>query len=149
MNKWPSPALVDFVAGWESLRTEAYLDAVGIPTIGYGRTSNVNMGDTCTPEQAMDWLRRTLNDTANRLSPFLVREPSQQQFDALASLAYNVGVAALGQSGLIRLFNIGDDSCADRFLLWNKAGGKVLAGLTKRREAERAIYLFGDYSGRP
>lgn len=146
----PSEQLRDFVAGWESLRTEAYYDAIGIPTIGYGRTEGVKMGDTCTPEQAMTWLRMTLDDTGKRLSPFLVRVPTQQQFDALVSLAYNVGVVALAKSGLIKLFHLGEDeACADRFLQWNKAGGQVLAGLTKRRQAERAMYLSGDYSGRP
>ena len=146
----PSCELRDFVAGWEALRLRAYDDGVGITTIGYGHTEGVRPGDTCTREQAELWLTDELESYALRLLPFMIREPSQQQFDAMLSLAYNCGVAAIGKSSLMRKYNEGDDKGAsDWFLMWNRAGGKMMPGLSRRRAAERAIYLDGDYSGRP
>lgn len=142
--------LVDFIAAWEGFRQIAYLDAVGVWTIGYGFTANVYEGDTMSREEADVRLIEELEDYGSRLRPFLRRQPTPQQWDALLSLAYNCGVSAIGQSGLIRNFNAGDDEgCADRFMMWNRAGGRVLTGLTRRREGERAIYLYGDYSARP
>jgi lysozyme len=146
----PSDALLDFVKGWEGLRLEAYLDGGGVPTIGYGRTYNVKLGDTCTAQEAEGWLSETLARMGRSMSAYLMRETSQQQFDALLSLCFNAGVAAIGVSGLMRLHNEGMvKECADRFLLWNKDNGKMVPGLSKRRAAERAIYLNGDYSIRP
>ena len=146
----PSAELVEFVAGWEGFRSEAYLDMVGIPTIGFGQTRGVRMGDTITLEDALRDLESTLTRFGKQLQAFMRREPEQQQFDALLSLAYNCGVIRIGESGVMARFNRGaDEECADRFLWWNKAGGRVVTGLTSRRQAERAIYLDGDYSGRP
>lgn len=146
----PSPEIVDFVAAWEGFRANAYLDAVGIWTIGYGQTRGVREGDTVTREEARADLEETLTRDGQVLQAFMTREPSQQQFDALLSLAYNCGVQRIGESGVMFRFNNGwDRDCADRILWWDKAGGRVLSGLHKRREAERAIYLDGDYSGRP
>lgn len=148
-----SAELATFMEGWERLETVAYKDGGGVWTIGIGRTKNVRPGDTCTEAQARAWYAEELDQYADELSPYCTRRPSQQQFDALLSLGYNAGIApptGIGRAGIISLFNSGDDQgCGDRFLLWNKDGGKVVRGLTKRREAERAIYLFGDYSGRP
>ena len=93
-----SPELRDFVAAWESLRTHAYQDVAGVWTIGYGRTQDVQPGDTCTQDQAAEWLDETLTDFGKRLQRYMTREPSQQQYDALASAAFNCGVAAIGDS---------------------------------------------------
>lgn len=142
--------LLPFVEGWEGLRTTAYNDGGGVWTIGIGRTKGVRPGDTCTEEQARAWFADEMREYAAALEAYLIRPPSQQQFDALLSLAYNCGVAAIGMSGVVARHNAGlHEDCANRFLLWNKDGGRPVAGLTKRREAERAIYLRGDYSGRP
>lgn len=145
-----NPAIVEFIASWEAFRSMAYLDAVGVWTIGYGFTRNVYEGDTMTQEEADLRLVEELEDVGLRFRPFLRREPTQPQWDALLSLTFNCGVVAIGKSGLLTRYNEGDDGgCADRFLMWNRAGGRVLNGLTRRREAERAIYLYADYSGRP
>lgn len=145
-----SPELRDFVAAWESLRTHAYQDVAGVWTIGFGRTTDVKRGDTCTPEQAAEWLDETLTEFGGRLQRYITRQPEQQQYDSLLSLAYNCGVAAIGDSGVMARFNSGlDQECADRFLMWNRSGGREWHGLTKRRRAERRIFLFGDYEGRP
>jgi len=145
-----SPAGVAFLQGWESCALTAYQDGVRVWTIGWGRTMGVRPGDVCTAEQADDWLRETLEEYAEELEGYLFREPTQQQFDALLDLGYNAGVSSIGDSGLMSRFNAElDQECADRFLLWNRSGGRVVNGLTKRRRGERAIYLNADYSHRP
>jgi lysozyme len=142
--------LVAFVAAWEGFREKAYQDIVGVWTIGYGFTQGVQEGDRVTRADANFRLEAELGATEIRLRPFMRRIPSKQQADALISLAYNCGVAAIGKSGLMTRFNDGDDEeCAKRFLLWSKAGGRTVAGLYHRRAAEMAIYTQGDYSGRP
>ena len=146
----PSDALIDFLKGWESLRLSAYLDAVGVPTIGYGRTADVQMGDTCTAEQAEKWLRDEVDETWHAIDQFIRQTLAQHEMDAVVSLTYNVGVGAISKSTLLSRLNNGDfGSAADEFLRWNRAGGKVLAGLTKRRKAERAIFVDAQYGGRP
>lgn len=145
-----SPELIEFVQGWESCRLSAYLDGNGVPTIGWGHTLGVRMGNMITQAQADSWLIEELIEYGEALKVYMTREPLQQQFDALLSLSYNAGVRAIGKAGVMTLFNAGDDqACADRFLQWNRDGGREVLGLTKRRRAERAIYLDGDYGGRP
>lgn len=145
-----SPELRDFVAAWESLRTHAYQDVAGVWTIGYGRTQDVQPGDTCTQDQAAEWLDETLTDFGKQLQRYMTREPSQQQYDALLSLAYNCGIEAIGDSGVMARFNAHlDQECADRMLMWNRSGGREWHGLTKRRRGERRIYLLGIYDARP
>lgn len=146
----PSPELVAFVADWEGFRSAAYQDVVGIWTVGYGFTLGVQPGDTMTLAEANAKLEQTLYSFGKTLESFMQREPSQPQFDALLSLAYNCGVGRIGRSGVMDRFNRGDDEgAAERITWWNKAGGREVAGLTRRRAAERAIYERGDYSGRP
>lgn len=145
-----SPELVEFVQGWESCRLLAYLDGNGVPTIGWGHTLGVQMGDTITQQQADDWLIEELVEYGEGMKVYMTREPAQQHFDALLSLSYNAGVRAVGRAGIMKLFNGGNDvACADRFLEWANDGGKVVKGLLKRRRAEREIYLYADYNGRP
>ena len=146
----PSDELIAFLKGWEALRLDAYLDAVGVPTIGYGRTADVKMGDTCTAEQAEKWLRDEVDETWHAIDTFIRQTLAQHEMDAVVSLTYNVGVGAISKSTLLSRLNNGDfGSAADEFLRWNKAGGKVLAGLTKRRKAERAMFVDAQYGGRP
>lgn len=144
----PSPELVAFVADWEGFRSTAYQDVVGIWTIGYGFTLGVQPGDTMTMAEANAKLEQTLYSFGKTLESFMQREPSQPQYDALLSLAYNCGVGRIGRSGVMDRFNRGDDEgAAERMLWWNKSGGREVPGLTRRREAERRIYLFGEYVG--
>ena len=146
-----SPELVDFVAAWEGCRLEPYYDGGGVLTCGYGHTGcDIKEGDVWTQEKADEQLNFDLRRRAIGVREYLYRMPSQQQFDALASVSFNCGVHAIGTSGLMARFNAElDRECADRFLLWNMDGGVIVPGLTRRREAERLIYLNGDYSGRP
>lgn len=148
----PSDALLDFLKGWESLRLEAYLDAVQVPTIGYGRTAGVQMGDTCTREQADKWLRDEVDETWHAIDHGIHQTLAQHEMDACTALSFNIGVGAFLSSTLLSRLNNGDfGSAADQFLKWCKGGRplRTIPGLAKRRAAERAMFLNADYRGRP
>jgi lysozyme len=126
---------------FEGCRLVAYHDSVGIPTIAWGHTSGVHMGMTCTQEQAEAWLAHDVEDAEEAVNR-LVRVPlNQNQFDALVDLAYNVGSGNFANSTLLKMLNINAfDRAAHEFERWNKAGGIVRDGLTKRRFAEEGLF---------
>lgn len=140
-----------FITSWETIALRAYLDACGIPTIGIGRIKNVHLGDICTMEQACIWFAAELaTEYEPGILDIIKRPLSQQQFDGVGSLTYNIGLGALRNSTLARLVNIGDYESAGRaFAAWDKAivGGKLVAlpGLTARRAAEADIFNAGVY----
>jgi lysozyme len=140
----PNPEMTYSEAGlaltktFESCSLTAYLDSAGIPTIGYGHTAGVSLGDACTQGQAIAWLRQDIQwavDTVNRL----VTVPlTQGQFDALTDFVYNLGSGSLESSTLLKLVNQGNFAdAANEFDKWDHAGGQVVAGLLRRREAEK------------
>lgn len=139
---------VDLVKHFEGKYLEAYHDPVGIVTIGYGYTNRagygdgVKMGDVWTEEKAERMLVEGLSRFADRIRPHFKRQPTPNQFGAFVSLAYNIGPGAFAKSTALRKFNAGDiNGAANAILMWNKAGGKVLRGLVRRREAERVLFL--------
>ena len=136
-----SKAGLDLIKQFEGLYLQAYRCPAGVPTIGYGHTAGVAMGQTITQQQADDYLRRDVR-MFERAVERLVKVPlTQGQFDALVSFAFNLGEGALAQSTLLRLLNAGDYAgAAAQFDRWNKAGGRVLPGLVRRRAAERALF---------
>lgn len=125
------------IAGFESYQAVAYKDAVGIPTIGYGETKGVKMGQKTTPDRALVQLLSSANNHADDIRQCIKVPLYQHEFDAYVSLAYNIGAKNFCGSTLVRRLNAGDytGSCRE-IKRWNKAGGKTLAGLTKRREQE-------------
>lgn len=134
---------VELVAKYEGCRLEAYKCPAGVWTIGYGHTAGVKPGDTLpSKEKAKALLREDLAKYAasvnNCVKKGLITFPlNQNQFDALTSFCYNCGAGSLqklvsGRSAAV---------IADKLLLYNKGGGKVLPGLTRRREEERALFL--------
>ncbi|AYL71662.1 lysozyme [Citrobacter freundii] len=138
------------IKGFEGCSLTAYPDpgTGGDPwTIGYGWTHPVDgkpikPGMTIKQETADRLLKTGLVSYENDVLKMAKVKLTQGQFDALVSFAYNVGSRALSTSTLLRKLNDGDvRGAADEFLRWNKAGGKVLNGLTRRREAERALFL--------
>lgn len=132
---------------FEGLRLEAYQDAVGVWTIGYGTTSGVQPGMVITEAQAEAFLRRDLNRFEQAVTDLVKVPLTDDQFSALVSFTYNVGEGALSTSTLLRLLNQRDyQGAADQLLRWDKAGGQSLAGLTRRRKAERALFLGQDYT---
>lgn len=133
---------LNMIADFEGLRLETYLDVVGVPTIGYGHTGgHASPGNRITVAEAKRILDEDL-DTFETAVSGAVRTANQNQFDAMVSLAYNIGVTAFKKSTVLRKHLAGDYQAAARaFGLWNKAGGKVWPGLTRRRNIEAALYL--------
>lgn len=141
---------VDLIKRFEGIGLTAYLDAVGMPTIGYGHTKTARMGQTIASDQAEALLRADLAEFEAGVSHLLKRSVKLSQFEALVSFAFNVGLdidsdsraEGLGDSTLLALVNAGrDQDAAAEFLKWNRAGGRALLGLTRRRLAEAQMYL--------
>nr|DAM19918.1 MAG TPA: Lysozyme [Caudoviricetes sp.] len=138
---------IALIKEFEGCKLTAYQDSVGVWTIGYGWTQPVDgkpirAGMTIKQETAERLLKTGLVSYENDVSRLVKVGLTQGQFDALVSFTYNLGSRALSTSTLLRKLNCGDyTGSADEFLRWNKAGGKVLNGLTRRREAERALFL--------
>jgi lysozyme len=136
---------------FEGCELYAYECQGGVWSIGFGHTADVEEGDACTEEQALRWLSEDVSYFEDGVSRLVERDDmTQGEFDALVSFSYNVGLdededtqaEGLGDSTLLRLYNEGDrQGAADEFPKWNKAGGEVSEGLTRRREAERALFL--------
>lgn len=145
-----SAAGVEFVARFEGFRDRVYLDAVGVPTIGYGETDRKVIAEfrnkAMSREYALDLLKRRLNGTYAAPVRALKIPLSQPQFDALTSLSYNLGPAILGPDHTIgqALRRRDMRAAADAFLLYDRAGGQRLEGLTRRRREERALFLKAD-----
>lgn len=132
---------VKLITDFEGFRTDAYRDIVGVLTIGYGFTEGVKLGDKMTREQADYRLQNELRKYEAGVIEAAGR-CNQNQFDALVCFAWNVGIAGMKGSSVIKAHRRGDfDAAARAFGLWNKAGGKVVSGLTRRRSAEAALYL--------
>lgn len=133
---------VKLITDFEGFRANAYQDVVGVWTIGYGFTKGVKKGDKITREEAGRRLRGELTEYEHGVTKACRVPPNQNQFDALVCFAFNVGVAGMSRSSVIKAHNREDYQAAARaFGLWNKAGGKVWPGLTRRRAAEGALYL--------
>lgn len=129
---------------FEGCRLRAYRDLVGVWTIGWGETLGVAEGMVWTQAQADAMLRRRvaqyLLGTLKRCPALHLEPPARQA--ACVSLAYNIGLGAFGASSVCRKLMRQDPAgAADSFLLWNKAGGRVVAGLSRRRRAERRLFL--------
>jgi lysozyme len=137
-----SDAGIALIKQFEGVRLDAYVCPAGVLTIGYGHTGDdVYEGQVINHDEADALLRADLAKF-ERCVGVAVNDVTQQQFDACVSLAFNIGCAAFGKSTLARKIAQGDVSgAADEFLRWNRGGGKVLPGLTRRREAERALFL--------
>lgn len=134
---------IDLIKKFEGCRLNSYRCPAGVWTIGYGHTKGVKEGGKITQAQAEDFLKEDLKIYERAVEGCVKVPLSQNQFDALVSFCYNCGGEALRTSTLLRLLNEGRYfEAAEQFLRWNKAGGKVLAGLTRRREEERELFLM-------
>ena len=135
------------IKSFEGLRLKAYQDAVRVWTIGYGTTRGVKPGMVITEAQAEQLLREDVRNFEQAVNSAVKAPINDNQFSALVSFSYNVGAGALRSSTLLKLLNQGDYlGAANQFPRWNKAGGRVLAGLTRRRNAERALFLGQDFT---
>lgn len=139
-------AAVRLIKQFEGFRPVAYKCPAGIWTIGYGSTSidgiKVKQGDTITEQAALDDIYRRLNEIDKQITA-TVRVPlNSNQLNAMLDFVYNLGIGNFRSSTLLRKLNDSDyRGAADELLRWNKSGGHVLDGLTRRREAERDLFL--------
>lgn len=133
---------VDLVKSFEGFESVAYRDQRDIWTIGYGHTAGVQPDQTITEAQAEVLLSQDMMTADNAVNAYITADLTQNMFDALCSFTFNVGAGNLEHSTLRTLLNQGDkQGAADQFLVWNHVGGQVNVGLTRRREAERALFL--------
>lgn len=136
------------IQGFEGLKLSAYKDSVGIPTIGYGNITyengtKVKMGDKITQERAGQLFQHFADSFASKVAGLIKKEVKQNQFNAMVSLAYNIGIGAFSKSTLLKKVNINpnDPTIKDEFAKWKLAGGKVIQGLVNRRKKEAELYF--------
>lgn len=139
-------AAVRLIKQFEGFRPVAYKCPAGVWTIGYGSTSidgvKVKQGDTITEQAALDDIYRRLNEIDKQITATICVPLNSNQLNALLDFVYNLGIGNFRSSTLLRKLNDSDyRGAADELLRWNKSGGKVLEGLTRRREAERDLFL--------
>ncbi|KJS42728.1 MAG: glycoside hydrolase family 24 [Rhodospirillaceae bacterium BRH_c57] len=130
------------IVGWEGYSGTAYRDVAGVPTIGYGTTEGVKMGDTITKPEAMARAKTDVQAFEGALRRCVKVPLHQHEYDALVSISYNIGPGAFCRSTLVRKLNAGDyvGACAE-ILRWNRAGGRVVQGLVNRRKAEYRLCI--------
>ena len=134
---------------FEGLSLVPYKCQAGISTIGYGATfypsgKKVTMQDAPISLATSKWmLKETADKFAADVDKMIKANINQNQFNAIVSLAYNIGLAGLAKSSLLKKVNVNpnDTTITNSFMIWNKAGGKVLNGLTKRRAIEAKLYF--------
>lgn len=142
-----SPSGIDLICNFEGKRLTAYDDGVGVWTIGFGTTVYPNgikvmKGDTCTEAQAKTYMAHDLKKFEATVNKAVTAQLNQNQFDALVSLAYNIGTNAFSKSTLVKKLNANDiRGAADQFDVWVNAGGKRMQGLVNRRTVEKALFL--------
>jgi lysozyme len=141
---------IDLMHQFEGLKLQAYLCPANVPTIGWGNTRyesgrRVQLGESITKERADALFLWWANSFATQVRQLIGKGVTlnENQFSALVCFAYNVGTANLRSSTLLRKVNANpnDPTILNEFLRWNKAGGRVLAGLTRRRQAEANLYF--------
>lgn len=132
---------IDLIKKFEGCKLKTYKCSAGVDTIGYGSTgAHVKPGMTITQAEAEALLVKDLSRFEVGVAT-LAKKTTQGQFDALVSFAFNLGLGALSSSTLLKVHNDGKYSeAAEQFHRWNKAAGKVLLGLIKRRAAESELY---------
>ena len=132
---------------FEGLELEAYKCAAGVWTIGYGHTKDVQPGDVWSESHADHMLEVELEEFEAYINDNVTAPLSQNQFDALVSWVYNLGPANLKASTMLKVLNSGDyEGVPAQIKRWNKAGGKVLEGLIRRREAEALLFVGRDWN---
>jgi lysozyme len=140
---------IALIKEFEGLRLDAYLCSGAKWTIGYGTTTlpngeGVQKGMMITEERAEKLLQSDLHKFERQVQRFVTAPLNQNQFDALVSLVYNIGAGNFSASTLLRKLNEEDYAgAAQEFTRWNRAGGKQLSGLTRRRQAEQSLFMEG------
>ncbi len=137
---------LELIKEFEGFSSVAYLCSAKKVTIGYGNTfwedrTPVKMGDQISKERAETLLKHVVDNFSVAVEVDIKIEVTQNQFDALVSLAYNIGLGAFKNSTLLRQLNRGNFvGASQEFLRWDKSNGKPLLGLTRRREREKLLF---------
>ena len=138
---------LSLIKKFEGCELEAYKCAAGVLTIGYGSTKDVKEGDTLTQEEADKLLLKDVEVFETAVNDAVEVPISQSQFDALVSWTFNLGSGRLNSSTMLKKLNNQEyDEVPSQIKRWNKAGGKVLQGLVRRREAEALLYEGKEWS---
>ena len=134
---------INLIKKFEGLRLEAYLCPAGVWTIGYGHTKGVKKGRVITQLEADNLLKEDLSSFEKGVTSLIKSNINQNQFDSLVSFAFNLGLANLKSSTLLKKVNTNskDRTIVDEFIKWIYAGGKPLEGLKRRRQAEAYLYF--------
>jgi len=138
---------LSLIKKFEGCKLKAYQCAAGVWTIGYGSTKGVKEGDTLTQKEADNLLLHEMQEYESYIKELVKVPLKQNQFDALVSWVFNLGPANLKASTMLKFLNAGDyHLIPSQIKRWNKAGGKVLEGLIRRREAEALMFEDKDWS---
>jgi lysozyme len=139
--KFSDTARHNLTERFEGCKLTAYRDQGGVLTIGYGHTSHVYEGQTCTQEEADSWLAQDITLAENAVNRLVGVKLTQGEFDAVVDFTFNVGVSKFSNSTMIHLLNEGKyGEAANEFEKWKYVGGVVCAGLLRRRVAEKAVF---------
>lgn len=138
---------LSLIKKFEGCELEAYKCSAGVWTIGYGHTKGVEEGMTITKDQAEEMLLEELVEYERAVEEAVHNQLDQCMFDALVSWTYNLGPTNLNSSTMLKVLNAGEyDEVPSQIKRWNKAGGKVLEGLIRRREAEALLFEGKDWT---
>ena len=138
---------IALIKKFEGCELEAYKCAAGVWTIGYGSTKDVKKGDSMSQEDADKLLLHEIKEYDGYVNDLVEVNLEQNQFDSLCSFCYNLGPQSLKSSTLLKVLNAKDyEGVPAQIKRWNKAGGKVLQGLVRRREAEALLFEGKDWT---
>jgi lysozyme len=139
---------ISLIKSFEGCELTAYRCSADVPTIGYGHTAGVSDGDTCTQEEAETMLAEDLEEFEDYVKNYVESELQQNEFDALVAWTYNLGPANLKESTMLKELNSGNfEEVPRQMKRWNRAGGEVLDGLIRRREAESRLFKGEAWEG--
>lgn len=138
---------IDLIKEFEGYSERVYMCAGGVYTIGYGHTKDVKPGDTCTREKAEEYLRLDVVEAEEAIEMLVEVPLTQNQFDALVSLVYNIGSGNFYDSTIRKVINLKMSDIEEyrkAWMMWVKSRNKVLKGLVRRREAEFKLFSSND-----
>ena len=137
---------LELIKKFEGCETTAYQDSVGVWTIGFGHTKGVEEGQTCSTEDAESMLANEMDEYEGYINNMVKVDLQQHEFDALVAWVYNLGPTNLGESTMLKVLNGGQfDRVPEEMNRWTRAGGKILEGLVRRRQAESLMFQDLDW----
>ena len=137
---------LELIKKFEGCETTAYQDSVGVWTIGFGHTKGVEEGQTCSIEDAESMLADEMDEYEGYINNMVKVDLQQHEFDALVAWVYNLGPTNLGESTMLKVLNGGQfDRVPDEMNRWTRAGGEILEGLVRRRQAESSMFQDLDW----